>query len=251
MNSIFYYGKTSFPANYNWTFSPLPTNRLYYINEGEGFYHLKNEKYIFKNNHIYLIPQHLKITPGFNRESGFDHTFIDYFSSDTFASSEVISIWAEETTLLKTSFDTLTALILDIKQNKSSAIPDATYINTMHSLLDLILNIMKKSYNLSCITDERIAQAMYFIQNNHMNDITITDIANHVHLDKFYFTRLFKKNTNITPYQYLKQYRLSIGINMVMSGFSVTNAAEKSGYDSIYTFSKAIKKHTGIPPSQL
>lgn len=256
---MFYYGITSFNPNRIWTYANIPVNRLYYIIDGCGYYILNEEKHHFKKNHVYLIPQHIKVTPGFDSSVGFKHCYIDFFSSTIFNVSEVIEINIDEMKILKNIFECVTILSEDETANLTRNFEFSSYtdqyslliLNTIQSMLNLMLNIIEKELQINTENDERIAQAIAYIDSNYTQPISITDIANHIHLDKFYFIKLFKKHMNMTPYQYLKSCRLSVTINKIRHGESLTNVVEESGYSSIYSLSKAIKKHTGVYPSQL
>ena len=261
MNSVFYYNISYFEPNFIWKYSATPVNRLYYILGGSGFYMLGNKKHYFKKDYVYLIPQHIKITPGFDPEEGFWHCNIDFYSSTVFNVSDVVEIKSSDIKLLKPLFDCICALAKDkninctsyeYKRTNPSIESSAEFtLKAIQSMLDLMLNLIENELQLNTKNDTRIAKSITYIENNYTQPISIDDIANFIHLDKFYFTKLFKKYMNMTPYQYLKCYRLSIAINKIKHGESLTNVVEDSGYSSIYSLSKAIKKHTGLSPSQL
>lgn len=58
---------------------------------------------------------------------------------------------------------------------------------------------MKNTYHF-----DLIAKAIYFIKSNHCQQPSLEEIANHVHLSKFHFHRLFKKWVGISPKDYLQ-----------------------------------------------
>ena len=101
------------------------------------------------------------------------------------------------------------------------------------------------------IFNSRIVQALEFIHQNYNQQIEIEELSNRLHLDNSYFIRLFKKYMRVSPFQYLKDYRLSMAISLLKAGNKVSDVAEMVGYSSVHAFSNAVKKNMGISPSQL
>ncbi len=97
----------------------------------------------------------------------------------------------------------------------------------------------------SCETDE----ALTFIKQNLSHHLTLNDIAASVHLEKSYFVRKFKKKYGITPFEMLKDLRLTYGADLVLyTDLTITDIAEKCGYNSTSFFIKDYKKKFGQSP---
>ena len=97
--------------------------------------------------------------------------------------------------------------------------------------------------------DNHVAVIKNYIQSNYMKKLTILEISKMVNLDRHYLTRLFKTKTGRTPKEYLTEIRLLEAIRLLKSGHSVTNTCYMVGYEDVFTFSKAFKKHVGHAPS--
>lgn len=72
-----------------------------------------------------------------------------------------------------------------------------------------------------------------------------------------YVRKLFKKETGITPHDYLVRERIALakrvmesGAGNQYSGYSVAQIADMCGYADPLYFSRAFKKHYGISPSE-
>ena len=99
--------------------------------------------------------------------------------------------------------------------------------------------------------EDYIKSALDYIHEDYMSGITVEEVAERVHLERTYFSVLFKKKTGITPKEYLKNYRMSMAASLLSRGdVPVSVAAHSVGYSDIFTFSKMFKKHFGISPRE-
>ena len=72
-----------------------------------------------------------------------------------------------------------------------------------------------------------------------------------VHLENCHFIKLFSKQMGITPYKYLKNYRMDTAIKMIKNGCKIGVAAYLCGFETPSAFSAAVKKQFGITPREL
>ncbi|TYP99121.1 O-6-methylguanine DNA methyltransferase [Tenacibaculum adriaticum] len=76
---------------------------------------------------------------------------------------------------------------------------------------------------------DTIAKAIYFIKNHHIEQPTLEEIANHVHLSKFHFQRLFKKWVGISPKEYLQFITIEKAKESLRKGQSTLEASYNVG----------------------
>ena len=95
-----------------------------------------------------------------------------------------------------------------------------------------------------------VEKALEYIHSNYMQDVSVEKIARYLNLDRTYFSVLFKKETGLSPKQYLLNYRMTIASALIAKKhIAISVAANSVGYSDVYTFSKMFKKHFGISPS--
>ena len=97
---------------------------------------------------------------------------------------------------------------------------------------------------------ESIKSALYFIETNYHKHITLTDMAEHVHLSKFYFIKLFQEFTDTTPALFLKNVRLENSKACLLSGLSVTETALLCGFQNISYYIRSFKNQFGMTPKE-
>lgn len=97
--------------------------------------------------------------------------------------------------------------------------------------------------------EERIRMAAAYIKEHMSQSITRTQVAEMLHLNEEYFSRLFKKYTGDTFKDYLTAVRINQAKKLLKhSHFPVSVIATKVGYDNFSYFSRTFKKVTGEMP---
>lgn len=92
--------------------------------------------------------------------------------------------------------------------------------------------------------------AIDYIYSNYCFDIKISDIAKYIGIDRTYLYKLFIEKYNISPQQYLIQFRLNAAVNLLCStDMSITEIAYSCGFINQAIFYKHFKKHFNTTPS--
>ncbi len=101
------------------------------------------------------------------------------------------------------------------------------------------------------LKDGYIKKAVRFIRHNFAFDIKISDIANHVGIDRTYLYKLFVRETGLSPKEYLTDYRLKKAKQMLSeTDMSVSQVAASCGYPELPPFSRTFKQKFGVAPSE-
>ena len=99
---------------------------------------------------------------------------------------------------------------------------------------------------------DEIRKAVEYIKKNYRNKISLEDLSNHVNLNKNYFSTLFKHKTDLTPVEYIIQYKMEKARELLKSGrMSVSEVSQYLGYDDLSYFSRLFKKHYGVSPGSV
>lgn len=86
----------------------------------------------------------------------------------------------------------------------------------------------------------------------HFNDtgLTLDILAEKCHISKVYLHKLFVKKLGVTPFKYITNVRMERANILLKDRKPVGQVALEVGYNDIYTFSRAYKKHYGISPDK-
>lgn len=95
-----------------------------------------------------------------------------------------------------------------------------------------------------------IKQAIAFIDNNYERDITLKEVANHVHLNPSYLSTLFKEQIDLSFTEYLTRSRLQHAKRLLITtDKTITDIAETVGYHTCKYFIKLFKDQEKITPT--
>jgi len=99
---------------------------------------------------------------------------------------------------------------------------------------------------------KRLFLAREFINDNAFENLTISQTARQVCLDKFHFLSSFKRLFGITPHQYLTEIKLQKAHYLLKDKqCSVSEVCFTVGFESIGSFSNLFRKRFRVPPSAL
>lgn len=128
-------------------------------------------------------------------------------------------------------------------------INSARNINVLH-------NILQETMDYFFEVDEEnslnrfIRDAVRYIHKNYINpDLSITDVANEVHLSSAYLNLSFKKEKGITLKQYIINYRLEVAKKMLKEhNIKIKDIATDCGFIDNGYFAKVFRKEIGMTP---
>ena len=119
-----------------------------------------------------------------------------------------------------------------------------------------IINDMQSEYMADYIDKKKLdilSPALTYIHDNYANElISIPKLSALCDIGPAYFRKLFKQAYGISPIKYINNLKISRAKELLSSGmYTVTQAAEMSGYTDVSHFSREFKKATGAAPSMM
>lgn len=98
---------------------------------------------------------------------------------------------------------------------------------------------------------ERVQVMLVYIHTYYADDLFLKDIADAGTMSIAQCNRCFNKILNVTPYEYLIQYRLQKATNLLKNAtLNVTEISEIVGFNNVTHFIQAFKKVYGISPKK-
>jgi len=159
-------------------------------------------------------------------------------------------------------------LLLDLKlklhtmQSVSSAYSADTLhkeiveIGSLSELGDWLLQHLKamtvsKSTEAAWGKRPEVAEACKYVSLRLNSRITLDEVADHLHLNASYFSRLFKKETGINFIVYVTRQKMELAKELLDgTRLTVGEICEQLGYDNQSYFIKTFKSHVGVTPNE-
>jgi len=93
--------------------------------------------------------------------------------------------------------------------------------------------------NINISQSQRIINALEYIQKNYSQKIVLTELAKTIHLSTGQFCRFFKSVLHVSPFTYIKEYRIQQSCVLIRSTDKrITEIAGLVGFDNTSYFNK-------------
>ena len=133
---------------------------------------------------------------------------------------------------------------------------------TTHALPDEIIaaNLMenwlrdlaRSSHGLGTQIPGRIHAVREYIDTHYAEPLSLEILATRAHWSSSHFSRIFRVHYGISPIDYLIRRRMQQASYLLHdANISITEVAQRTGYEDLYHFSKLFKKHLGLSPRAL
>lgn len=101
------------------------------------------------------------------------------------------------------------------------------------------------------VQNAAVLRAIAFMEHHFSEKLSIEQIADQVNLSEYYFSRLFRKYTSMSPHAYLVNLRITMARQLLAaSQKSVERVAEECGFHSTTNFIRSFREHVGCTPKQ-
>ena len=101
------------------------------------------------------------------------------------------------------------------------------------------------------VQNAAVLHAIAYMEHHFFEKLTIEQIADQVNLSEYYFSRLFRRCTSMSPHAYLVNLRITMARQLLtVSQKSVERIAEECGFHSTTNFIRSFREHVGCTPKQ-
>ena len=237
--------------------------RLFYIKGGKGWMiDESGERTPFIPGKIYVFSgniQHNFVTGETDR---IDHIYFDFISTPPIAASAPIVYDVPPGSALEELLKAVDSLLPDRLPSGSrfdgfrthgdiprgfAQITDAPhggedeFKQLIYSLFETILTLLSYERELPLSNDAAVNAALSKIHEHYGDGISVETLAAEAGFEVNYFIRRFRNVVGVTPYSYLRRYRLAKARVLCSAGHTLAEVAEMVGYENPSSLSRALK----------
>ena len=140
------------------------------------------------------------------------------------------------------------ALVLCSKMEPEAGLSSAKF--ALHSLLSHIAYMSRhKTIDAPIETASgAVSEIIRYINENYTRHITLDELSSAYFINKNYLNRLFRSVTGTTVMEYIIRKRIVLSQQLMMKGFSATEAGLRAGFGDYSSFFRAYRRINGHSP---
>jgi two-component system, response regulator YesN len=131
--------------------------------------------------------------------------------------------------------------IIDLLERLKNKIDQDRYTSNQHLKVNQFLEMTTRN--------DDVIKAQKYVQSHLSEKISLTEVAQHLHLNSSYFSRMYKKETGEGFVEYVTKVKMAKALDLLdHSTMSVEQIAFELGFDSKSYFLKTFKRFYGVSP---
>ena len=116
-------------------------------------------------------------------------------------------------------------------------------------ILSLIFTVSRYKTTETDLRSKLISKAKFLLQESIETPVNLEEMVKELPMGYSSFRKAFKSLVGVSPNQYHLELRLDKGKDLLMStNLTINEVAFKTGFSSIFYFSRLFKKRNGVPP---
>ena len=231
-----------------------PHSRFFLVLNGETYFTFTSADGTEKNitavkDDIVYLPSDIEYSSEWNKSYAVDYISLEFSVEDkchepVLMNDELFVIAHDKYGIFRKRFDNIysvfTAGTLGYKLKCRSMFYDL--------LLNIAMDGMKAEYKNP---DNSIYNGVLYIENNYMEDISVSELARMSNMCETSFRMKFSKLKGMSPIEYKNYLRIKKAAELLRNEeYTVSEAAESVNIPDICYFSKLFKRHYGMSPRE-
>jgi AraC-like DNA-binding protein len=220
--------------------------RLYYIKGGRGWFEAPDGKRTdFLPGKLYLHPFNLTDTFGHDPADPLDHLYFDFTSTPPIISPVPLCFDVPEGSPLQLQLAAVEGYLaactgLPAHSHSEPGTDHVTHRRIMTEFLELLILLLGTEHPLPFTNDHAVIDTLERIRLDYASPLTVSGLAAQAGFELNYFIRRFRSVMGVTPYAYLRSWRLLKARELLAGGCTVVRAAELVGYENASSLSRAL-----------
>lgn len=247
---LYYFGTQQCRPNESWGPGIKNQYKLHYVHSGKGILRSKEKEYVIKEGQLFACYPNEIVYYKADSQTPWRYSWVAfdglnselYFERAGFSKTNLV-IDCPNCSLIENAYEQI------LSTQKSAENKDLNYMGYLYLILASIIDKPSRTADTSN-SKQYVKEALNYIKKNYSQPITITDISSALSLDRKYFSKIFKQQLQMTPNEYLINYRLAQACELMeTTSLTIAEIAATVGYDNQFSFSRVFKKYKNISPS--
>ncbi len=266
---VLHIGEARCKSNWNYKQVCSPFTRIYYVPHGHAQIEISGKTMDLRPGHLYIIPP-FTLHNNICKEE-FHHFYIHIYNE---SAHDILEDWNLPFEIQATdrtaydikrlyelcpgmelqeyepcSYDNRTNLSKNILKNKQRNL--AVRVESRGLIYQLMSGFLHTAQPKQYIKDERITKVLGYIRTHLGEKPNIENLADLSCLSKDHLIRIFKREMNTTPLNYINKKKIEKAqLRLVTETATIKEIAYQLGFDDPAYFNRIFKKTTGITPME-
>ena len=247
--SLFYYKQFNHllvTGEYTSKFNTGDSYYLYYIENGSMFVTLNQKMFTLIKNDLLLVKKYVDVSFSTSAVKMYVVEFDGKLTNDYL---EAIGNLASPG-ISMIDFSGIIMFFLKLKELSLYDVRNEVYIS--FNLEAILVEMYTRTHYGNDKENPRnyaVLQALFYIESNVESKIRLSDLCEFVGYSVYHFSRLFKNEVGMSPYQYIIKFRLDLAKHLLITtSLPVREISRKCGYANEVNFYNIFKKNFDITP---
>jgi AraC family transcriptional regulator of arabinose operon len=228
------------------------TYSVHFIVDGKGKLSMGNRDYELEKGQGFVLFPNTPIECESDSDQPWTYYYIDFEGPDSLELLKKMGV-----SLKSASFDfelnneILNTLELSLSAAKENISSGYDVIGYFLIAMSNPIHLFNKNGQKSTSNDQYFQQACSYISRHLNKNISVNDIASAINIDRTHLYRLFKKQLNLTPSEYLLKSRIGRAISLMTNEeLSIAEIARSVGFHNASHFSRVFLENKGTTPKE-
>lgn len=128
------------------------------------------------------------------------------------------------------------------------------YLEKEEALQTFLIEFFKRycsqepTQSLEKSNNQLIVKAQKFMKENTNENLTIKEISDYLNISEFYFIKLFKQTTHITPHAFLLNQKISKAKELLAKNLDISQIAYELGFADQSHLNRVFKRYVAATP---
>lgn len=240
------------------SFGPAVRNHylMHVILKGKGEFHVHGQIFHLKKGDAFLISPDQSTYYVADQENPWEYAWVAF---DGYEVSQILESCgftdenpvfhfqdAEEESELggHVMFENILTLVVQYNHSGRCTLETLGYLYLIFGFMQRSAGAQEKSYER-----DYLRKACDYVSQNYSYQIKVLDIARYIGIDRTYLYKLFRKELELSPQEYLISFRIKTAKNMLKhTTLTVTEVSYSCGFHDSASFCKCFKRLTGYTP---